>query len=88
MLNCTWANAVSIKLMQSAILSLLCGYTDMLQSCDLLLKYFSELTGEAKKRYEDKLKLIGCVQDLYYYLENPKAKINNPTLERLGYADI
>ena len=47
--NCAWANTVSIKLMQSAILSVLCGYTDMLRSCDLLSKYFSELTGEAKE---------------------------------------
>ena len=92
MVNCAWANAVSIKLTQSAILSVLCGYTDMLRSCDLLSKYFSKLTGEAKKRYEDKLKLIGCVQNPYYYLENPKAKVDNlldwNNWTDVSYADI
>ena len=64
----------------------------MLRSCDLLSKYFSELTGEAKKWYEDKLKLIGCVQDPYYYMENPKAKVDNlldwNDWPDVSYADI
>ena len=32
-------------------------------------KYFSELKDEGKKRYEDKMKIVGCAKDPYCYLE-------------------
>ena len=64
----------------------------MQQNCDLPSQYFCELAGEAKKRYEDKMKLIGCAQDPYYHLENPKAKVDG-ILEwnhwpNVSYADV
>jgi len=33
-------------------------------------QYFSELKDEEKKRYEDKMKIVGCVKDPYCYLES------------------
>jgi len=33
-------------------------------------QYFGELKGEEKKRYEDKVKIIGCAKDPYCYLES------------------
>ena len=46
------------------------------QNCDLPSQYFCELAEETKKRYEDKIKLVGFAQDPYYCLENPKAKVD------------
>jgi len=33
-------------------------------------QYFSELKDEGKKRYEDKMKIVGCVKDPYCNLES------------------
>lgn len=78
--------------MQSAILSILYAILNMQQNCDLPSQYFCELAGEAKKQYEHKMKLVGCAQDPYYRLENPKAKVDG-ILEwnhwpDVSYADV
>ena len=33
-------------------------------------QYFSEMKDEGKKRYEDKMKIVGCDKDPYCYLES------------------
>ena len=62
-------------------------------NCNLLSQYFCILTKEAKKRYEEKLKMIDCAQDSYYSMEIPKAKPVDSVLEwndrpDVSYADI
>lgn len=64
-----------------------CMVVDMQWNCDFLSHYFCDLTGEAKKCYDDKLKLIGYAQDLYYRLENSKAKVDS-VLEWNDWPDV
>ena len=55
-------------------------------------KYYLELKGDAKKRYDDKLKLISCEEDPYCRMESPAAFSGLPIQWHewpdLMYADI
>jgi len=49
-------------------------------------QYFSELKNEGKKRYEDKMKIVGCDKDPYCYLES-KDNIAD-TIEWTDWPDV
>ena len=55
-------------------------------------KYYLELKGDAKKRYDDKLKLINCTEDPYCRMESPESFSGAPIQWHewpdLMYADI
>ena len=49
-------------------------------------KYYSELKEDARKRYEEKLKVADCLKDRYCYLESKKSISN--ALELTEWPDV
>ena len=56
--------------------TILSGYCFNVMTIVIRSKYCSELKEDAKKRYEEKLKVADCLKDPYCYMESKKSISN------------